>query len=148
MNISKYNNKYNPLYLTKSHWDKDKTYWDKEHIIFYNSSRWKRLRDLTLRAHPLCIRCKRTNRLVSATTVDHLLVFKTRDDPLATDNDNLYSLCHTCHAIVTNRENYMKYRWLSMYEDGIPLDTIAKDKYQPIILSVDEDGYPLQSLSD
>ena len=143
MNISKYNNKYNPLYLDKSKWDKDKSHYDKEHIIFYNSKRWKRLRDLTLRSHPLCVRCKKTDRLVSATAVDHLLVFSTRDDPLATDTDNLYSLCYTCHAIVTNREMYMKYKWLQRYKEGESLSSLAQDKYQPIVLMFDEDGYPI-----
>ncbi len=58
---------------------------------------WRRLRLMHLRREPLCRECR-----APATDVDHVI-------PLArggaSHEDNLQSLCHSCHAQKTNRED-------------------------------------------
>ena len=99
------------------------------HRKFYDSKQWKSLRSLTLRAHPLCRRCKSINRLQSAQMVDHLLQWKDKHDPLATNLDNMYSLCNSCHGAISKLENREGNRWRMMYYNGTPLKEIAPLKY-------------------
>lgn len=58
-------------------------------------SRWRRIRMMQLRQHPLCVECARQGLTVPATDVDHI-------QPLAEGGthafDNLQSLCHSCHS--------------------------------------------------
>ena len=149
MNLSKYNGKYNPVYnkyhTEKSNIEKDKNSYREQHIIFYNSKIWSSLRMITLNEHPLCYLCSKSNLLVSADTVDHCLTFKDTNDPLATDSNNLYSLCSKCHSAVTYYEGFNKLKWLRLYSEGATILDIAAIKYNISRLryNVDEDGYPL-----
>jgi len=123
---------------------KQKTYHQEQHIKFYNSSSWAKLRLITLNEHPLCYICKINNLLVSADTVDHCLVFKDVNDPLASDSHNLYSLCGQCHANLTWYETKNKHKWLTMYQSGATIGDIAKLKYNgynKLNYVVDADGY-------
>lgn len=58
-------------------------------------ARWRKIRLMHLRAHPLCIECTAQGLTVAATDVDHIT-------PLAQGgthaSDNLQSLCHSCHS--------------------------------------------------
>ena len=71
-----------------------------EDRAFYSTQAWRgpngaRMRKL--RADPLCERCKREGRYVSATHVHHKV--EVQDDPSrALDQDNLESLCTSCHS--------------------------------------------------
>lgn len=60
----------------------------------YNA-RWRRIRLMQLRKHPLCIHCLSAGRTTPATEVDHIR-------PLADGGthafNNLQSLCHACHS--------------------------------------------------
>jgi len=62
---------------------------------------WKQIRDRYIAAHPLCEECYKKNRLSSAEEVHHIL-------PLSKggthDDDNLMSLCKSCHSRITARE--------------------------------------------
>ena len=58
-------------------------------------SRWRRLRELFLRAHPLCADCLRHGRAVAATDVHHLVA---KRDGGGDDESNLEALCHSCHS--------------------------------------------------
>jgi 5-methylcytosine-specific restriction protein A len=60
--------------------------------------KWKRIRDRYIAANPLCAECGRDGRLTAAEEVHHVI-------PLGQggthDNDNLMSLCTSCHSRIT-----------------------------------------------
>ncbi|WP_069648969.1 HNH endonuclease [Caloranaerobacter ferrireducens] len=70
----------------------------------YNSSRWQRLRKKVLTKHPLCVECEKAGRLTTATVVDHIIPHR-GDEDLFWDEDNLQSLCKSCHDKKTARED-------------------------------------------
>ncbi len=141
MNLSLYNNKHNPIYANRSKDKKRKKEAFNIKHSFYSTAQWKRLRQLTLRDNPLCVRCDIRGYTKEATVVDHVLVFSDVSDPLATDTDNLRSLCHKCHAVVTNEEMHMRDEWLDRYSKGESIESIAQDKYKKTLDVVDDDGY-------
>lgn len=59
---------------------------------------WKRIRDRYFKAHPLCERCTKDEKITPAQEVHHI-------KPLAhggtNDEDNLMSLCKSCHSYIT-----------------------------------------------
>jgi 5-methylcytosine-specific restriction protein A len=65
----------------------------------YNLQRWRRLRKMYLRRHPLCADPYGRHGEVGeiATEVDHVVPWST-DANLAFDSSNLQSLCKRCHA--------------------------------------------------
>ena len=64
---------------------------------FYNSKKWKRKRETILRRDKYrCVMCKRYGRLTPATTVHHIKHYDEYPE-LALKDDNLVSLCHSCH---------------------------------------------------
>ena len=64
---------------------------------FYNSSQWRRKRELILRRDGYrCQECRRYGRITAATQVHHIQHFEDRPD-LALTNSNLVSLCLKCH---------------------------------------------------
>ncbi|NLY16632.1 MAG: HNH endonuclease [Gammaproteobacteria bacterium] len=63
---------------------------------FYGTSRWRKLSLYYRRLHPLCVRCRELGRATPAQVVDHIKPLKTHPE-LATEWDNLRSLCHACH---------------------------------------------------
>jgi 5-methylcytosine-specific restriction protein A len=60
---------------------------------------WRRLRLMQLRKEPLCRMCKADGRITPAVMVDHIIPIEGRDDPRRLDEDNLQSLCRTCHDV-------------------------------------------------
>lgn len=66
-------------------------------------ARWRRRRAMFLRAHPLCVDpyTLHPGQVVPATDVDHILARRAGGSDR---DDNLQSLCHSCHSIKTNRE--------------------------------------------
>lgn len=76
----------------------------KERNRFYQRAAWKRVRALHLQAEPMCRKCRQAGRLVEATMVDHVIPFQSVDDPLALDDSNLQSLCHSHHSSKTRRD--------------------------------------------
>ena len=70
----------------------------------YNTSRWRILRERTLRANPICNVCKKELAL----EVDHIIPFSTgmtdrQKFALGFDRNNLQSICKDCHDIKHNR---------------------------------------------
>lgn len=65
-------------------------------------SRWRKIRNAFLAAHPLCAECERAGRIVAATEVDHIT-------PLSQGGthaeENLQALCHSCHSKKTAKED-------------------------------------------
>lgn len=141
MDISKYNGKHNPLYATRSKFKKDKAAVLEAKKAFYNTVRWGKLRDQCLRDTPLCVRCAVRGYITEADTVDHVLVFTGKSDPLATDTDNLRSLCHMCHSMVTAEEVHRRGEWLKRHDKGESIGDIAKEKYRANVLDCGLDGY-------
>ncbi len=69
----------------------------KESNPFYESPRWKHKRQQILKRDGyMCQICKRYGRIREAAEVHHIQHLEDRPD-LALDNDNLISLCRTCH---------------------------------------------------
>ena len=64
---------------------------------------WQRLRESFMR-HPdnvLCRSCLDRNVITLAVDVDHIIPFRSRDDPRRLDRKNLQSLCKRCHSLKT-----------------------------------------------
>jgi 5-methylcytosine-specific restriction protein A len=66
---------------------------------------WTRIRDRYIAAHPLCEKCERNGRVVTAQEVHHI-------KPLSAggthDEGNLMALCKRCHSGITRSENNRK----------------------------------------
>ena len=62
---------------------------------------WKRIRDRYIKAHPLCEQCKKNGTLTPAEEVHHI---KPLSSGGKNDEDNLMSLCKSCHSEITARE--------------------------------------------
>ncbi len=63
-------------------------------------SAWRRIRDRHLAGHPLCESCKEQGRYVLATLVHHV---RPLSDGGTHDEDNLMSLCVSCHEKIHSR---------------------------------------------
>lgn len=66
-------------------------------------ARWRRLRGMFIRSHPLCADPfdRHAGKPIAATDVDHIVPLSSG----GTNNwTNLQSLCHSCHSLKTNRE--------------------------------------------
>lgn len=85
----------------------------KERIKVYNSTRWKRLREIKLATDPLCEKCAEEGRTVPAEDVHHVVSFMSVTNPetrrfLAYDYSNLQSLCKQCHQKIHNSNEFRK----------------------------------------
>ena len=142
MNLSLYNGKHNPLYSDYvSTKDNDKNIDKLEHAKVYATEKWKRMRLVALSESPLCIICSSIGRTIEATTVDHCITFVDISDPIAFNSDNLFCLCHSCHANLYYIESLNRDYWKSSYNKGVlSIKDIAKIKYKPVT-SVTSDGY-------
>lgn len=64
--------------------------------------RWRKLRGMYLRSHPVCVVCRDAGRIVEATEVDHIVAKRAG----GTDHwNNLQALCKPCHSRKTAMEN-------------------------------------------
>ncbi len=71
---------------------------------FYNTSRWKKLRNFIIKNEPLCRECLTQGRMIPAYVVDHIIPVDDAPD-LAYDEENLQPLCSRCHRVKTNRDS-------------------------------------------
>ena len=62
---------------------------------------WRKIRARYIRAHPLCELCREEGRLTPAQEVHHILALR---DGGTHDDENLMSLCTSCHSSITARE--------------------------------------------
>ena len=69
---------------------------------FYHSREWKRLRQNFLIEHPFCVECRKVGKLTKATVVDHVVPI--RQGGPALDENNLQSLCASCHGSKSIKE--------------------------------------------
>ena len=63
---------------------------------------WQRIRTRYIAAHPLCEKCAETGRYVKAALVHHV---KPIADGGTNDEENLMSLCVSCHEKIHRRGN-------------------------------------------
>ncbi|QLI80805.1 HNH endonuclease [Chitinibacter fontanus] len=70
----------------------------------YATKRWQDLRVLVLRTNPLCVECRKVDRLTAAEHVDHIKPH-CGDESLFFDFDNLQGLCKPCHSRKTAKED-------------------------------------------
>ncbi|HMR01747.1 MAG TPA: HNH endonuclease [Candidatus Competibacter phosphatis] len=79
-------------------------------------ARWRRIRLMYLRAHPLCVECAAHGRTTQATEVDHIT-------PLANGGthaeENLQALCKSCHSRKTAAQS-LGWRKVGRVEDLPP----------------------------
>jgi len=68
----------------------------KETDPFYGTARWQKFRDWYRTQHPLCEKCQAAGLIVPGELVDHIIELKDGGAPL--DEDNVQTLCRTCHA--------------------------------------------------
>ena len=71
---------------------------------FYNSKRWRSLRNYFIQKNPLCNICKRKGITEGAQMVDHIKPISKFGMGVATDIKNLQSLCNKCHAKKSGQE--------------------------------------------
>ena len=71
-------------------------------INFYNTGRWRKLRNWYIRANPLCDECKEHGRMVAGEVVDHIIPISAGGGAL--DSENLQTLCKPCHTAKGNRD--------------------------------------------
>lgn len=69
---------------------------------FYQSGRWKRLREYIMSRHPICFNCKKHGIVTPATEIHHCIPFLTGENKeaqwdLFLDYSNLVPLCSYCH---------------------------------------------------
>jgi 5-methylcytosine-specific restriction protein A len=72
---------------------------------YYGTRQWHDLRDHYIQHHPLCERCLEQGRTVPAEHVHHVIPFLTGNTKadrmkLLLDEDNLMSLCRSCHKAI------------------------------------------------
>lgn len=73
---------------------------------FYKSIKWKHKREIIFkRDEYLCQECKRYGKTTSATIVHHIYPLEQKPE-LGLVNENLISLCNTCHDKMHNRTGY------------------------------------------
>jgi 5-methylcytosine-specific restriction protein A len=66
--------------------------------------KWRKLRNVHLLNNPLCVEHLKQGQFVQATDVDHIIAHK-GDLTLFYDENNLQSLCHSCHSRKTALED-------------------------------------------
>jgi 5-methylcytosine-specific restriction protein A len=67
-------------------------------------ARWRKYRKFYLTSHPLCVECKKMNKITIATVVDHIRPHK-GDMKLFWNNSNHQGLCKYHHDSKTARED-------------------------------------------
>jgi 5-methylcytosine-specific restriction protein A len=67
-------------------------------------SRWRKARNIFLKAHPLCTECLKQGKVTQATVVDHVVPHR-GDKVLFWDECNWQSLCKSCHDKKTMTED-------------------------------------------
>ena len=74
-----------------------------EHVQFYNSKRWRSLRNYFIQMNPLCVEHEKLGFVVAGTDVDHITPMRLGGSP--TSLSNLQTLCKECHARKSGRES-------------------------------------------
>lgn len=96
--------------------------YDKEpHNKLYDSTRWRKIRDIVLNEEPLCRLCLKSGKETAASVVDHIIPHK-NDLSLFYSRDNLQGICASCHSGIKRQEENHGYSQ-ACGVDGLPLDS-------------------------
>jgi len=87
-----------------------------DNASFYNSKRWRALRNYFIQKHPLCAQCQREGIIKGAQVCDHIVPITMGGSPV--DQLNLQSLCTHHHAQKSGRESAEKRRNIKDYKRG------------------------------
>jgi 5-methylcytosine-specific restriction protein A len=82
--------------------DRSKRWEQRTNGKFYHTPAWRRLRNYYIKLHPLCEECEKKGILIEAKVVDHIKPIRLGGEALS--EDNLQSLCTTCHASKSAKE--------------------------------------------
>lgn len=112
------------LKLTRKDYNKNVRYnnENKEYSIFYNSIHWKRMSSyIRCKYNDLCLMCYFKYKILTIANVVHHIVELKEDYTKRLDEDNLITLCHSCHNILhgnyTDKEKQKLHNIKNMYED-------------------------------
>tara|TARA_Y100001973_G_C5109930_1_gene287149 strand:+ start:576 stop:920 length:345 start_codon:yes stop_codon:yes gene_type:complete len=86
-----------------------------DNASFYNSKRWRALRNYFIQKNPLCAQCKRDGKVKGAQCVDHIKPISMGGSMI--DQKNLQSLCNSCHAKKSGREGAEKRNNVKTYKN-------------------------------
>ena len=75
-------------------------------VKFYNSKKWRSLRNYYYSMNPLCEECERAGYIIEGRDVDHITPMRLGGSH--TSLSNLQTLCKTCHARKSGRESKIK----------------------------------------
>ena len=86
-----------------------------DNASFYNSKRWRALRNYFIQMNPLCSQCERDgNGPTGAQCVDHIKPISMGGSMVSISN--LQALCNSCHAIKSGRESAEKRNKIKIYK--------------------------------
>ncbi|MGY3750999.1 HNH endonuclease [Vagococcus acidifermentans] len=81
-----------------------------KYFKFYHGRKWKKLSKLYRLNNPICVHCERRNIIRKVDVVDHKIPIKSQEGwKKRYDENNLQSLCHSCHN--TKTANDKKEKW-------------------------------------
>ena len=85
-----------------------------DNASFYNSKRWRALRNYFIQQNPICAQCERDGITKGAQCVDHIKSLTMGGSMVSTKN--LQSLCNSCHAKKSGREAAEKRNSVKIYK--------------------------------
>jgi 5-methylcytosine-specific restriction protein A len=94
--------RYCPAHKTKANREYDRNHRRPDHSKIYGW-RWRKIRDLYLSKHPLCEECLKQNKYIPTDEVHHI---RSVDDGGSHDEENLISLCQSCHTKTRTQKVY------------------------------------------
>ena len=94
----------------------------------YQTTQWRKLRQIQLSKHPLCAGCLADGKITQAIHIDHLFPWSQLGDDAFYINI-FQSLCHSCHSIKTSLEQRDIYRHY-----GIPNKDYRRCDYSSVMV--------------
>lgn len=73
----------------------------------YNTTEWRKLREVYMREHPICEKCLERGKITPAEDIHHKISpFRSGEVNygLLLDHDNLMAVCKECHAAIHNKQ--------------------------------------------
>ena len=71
---------------------------ERERKKFYDSSAWRKCRQIFLAENPICVDCL-AKGVVTEATIPHHQLERLEHPDLAFDHENLVALCSSCHTL-------------------------------------------------
>lgn len=98
----------------------------------YQSTQWRKLRNIFMKEHPICADCLSKGKITPAVDIHHdKSPFKNGEINwnLLLDYDNLVPLCKECHALRHNKDNGFKTAEEIIKQLEMLLDDNIPDEY-------------------